>query len=147
MGWTIERYPDWEYRLGCFLDEVKGRPRRLSFPAVLPEDWDCSFFVCEAVLRMTGRPVVTHLNHGWTRDWVRMIVDHDKFNGFIKRVMTAVGAPEIPVAESRKGDVLIVEPINGQRAVGLRLGEFFAAPDDKGLSYAPMSMAISAYRI
>ena len=56
----FERYADWEYQLGCFLDQVKDRPRKLSHPEPSVDDWDCGHFVCEAILRMTGREVITH---------------------------------------------------------------------------------------
>lgn len=148
MGRTIKRLPGWEYHLGCFLDEVKDRPRKLSFPVVSVNDWDCGHFVCEAILRMTGRPVITWARcyQSW-RDLRELMVDPEKFSAYVREQMENIGAPEIPVEESTKGDLVILKESEKRRALSIRLGECCVSIGDKGLSFAPVKIGETAYRI
>jgi len=148
MGRVTTRYPDWEYRLGCFVESVKDRPRVLSRPLIKPSDWDCGRFVCESILRITGRPVYifAHCYQSW-RGLILLLGDNDYFDQYVRERMAEAEIPEIPVEDSRKGDVLVVKTPFGKRGVAIRMGEMCAAPGDTGLEYAPVSMALTAYQI
>ena len=148
MGRTIERFPDWEYHLGCFLKEVVNRPRHLSYPTIHDRDWDCGLFVCEAILRMTGRPVHTWATcySNW-RELARLMGNAEKFDQYIAEKMGEAGGQPIPVKKSRKGDVVVLRLPQAKRALSIRIGEHCAAPGKKGLEYAPVSLGVGAYRI
>lgn len=148
MGRRVVRRDDWEYQLGCFLDEVSDRPRRLSVPRLRPEDWDCGHFVAEAVLRMTGRPVITWADcYGDWRVLAPLIKSAAAFEGYVKDMMTKIGAPDIPVAESRKGDVVVTSTKGNRRAITIRIGERCAAPGPAGLAFTSINQGLLAFRI
>lgn len=144
----MTRFPDWEYQLGCLLEQVKDRPRVLSYPIIKDRDWDCGRWICEAILHMTGRPV-----HVWAdcyqswRQLTRLMGNNEAFEDYIAQQMTKAGIPEIPVEESRKGDVLIVETPAGKRGLAVRLGENCTAPGKKGLEYTSVETAIRAFKV
>jgi len=148
MGARVGRFPDWEYRLGCFLERVKDRPRVLSYPHIKDSDWDCGKFVCQAILHMTGREVSVwvHCYSNW-RTLAKLMGDAFEFDLYVKEKMGQADFKEIPVEESSKGDALVVKEDNGRRSLAIRIDNHAVAPGVRGLEFAPIENAIVAYKV
>jgi len=75
------------------------------------------------------------------------MVNPEKFVVYVREQMENIGAPEIPVEESKKGDLVILKESEKRRALSIRLGECCVSTGDNGLVFAPVSMGETAYRI
>ena len=127
---------------------MKDRPRKLSHPEPSVDDWDCGHFVCEAILRMTGREVITHAKCYQAWDQLReLMADPSALMAYVDEKMEGMGSKLIPVEESRKGDLVIIKASERRRALSIRMGEFCVSTGLKGIDFAPLSDAVAAYKI
>ena len=126
--------------------------RRLMLDAYLrawaarPFDWrraNCSHFVGEWVEQVLGIDVLEGVNFPRSR--------HDAMRRYGTRLADEVadrlGEPILP-AESKNGDVLLLNSCGRVGALGIRTGAFATTlAEGGGLMHVPMSYALVAWRV
>ena len=134
----MTRLPDWRPRLAGYIAEQRRRPFKYG-------EQDCAMFAAGAVKAMTGEDPLADLS-----------LDYSTYAGGI-RVLRRQGhadhialaralLPEIPVAEARMGD-LVVLPGDSGEALAVVGGATVLAPGEDGLRVAPLTAATIAFKV
>lgn len=131
------RRQDWPERLFALVDARCDTPFEWSVH-------DCCSFAADAVLEMTGTDPIADLRGQWDDEVsaLRLLKDH----GGIEALASARLGEQVAPAFAQRGDV-VLHTLTGREALGVCVGDRFAAVGDVGVEFAPMSHAVRAWRV
>lgn len=134
---SVQRHPEWAAGFHALLETFEH----------LPFVWgihDCATAVADAVYVMTCRDVLKELR-GQRRS-AFAAARQERRGGGIPAAMARAGLPRVPVAQARRGDVLLLRQ-GRQRVLALCTGDMAVAPGAQGLQRAPLTEAVMAWRV
>lgn len=130
----MKRHNDWPERLAAFMDERRAMPFEFGTN-------DCSTFAADAVAAMTGERLQIPAADS-PQAYARLVRDQ----GTLAEMAEALLGEPIHPAFAQRGDVVLLV-MDERETLGVCVGADIAGPGANGLALAPMSMAVSAWRI
>ncbi|MCP3022310.1 DUF6950 family protein [Cupriavidus basilensis] len=133
----MQRLEDWPTRLAEFIEARQER----AF------SWgksDCSLFVCDAIEAMTGTDPGARWRgiYSTEKGARRVLRDNDGVVG----IATLVLGPPVPPALAARGDVVLVDTLQGE-ALGICLGSQIAAQGPDGIVFLPIGRGTRAWHV
>jgi hypothetical protein len=139
---NLTRRPDWQERLTALI------VARMTWPFIWGAN-DCATFAAEAVLQMTGTPLLPAGVPTWSS--ARQAYRALRPTGGLAQAVRAIGLEEVGPRMARRGDlVLLRAPARSgsmRGALGVCLGERIAAPGLRGLVMTRLSEGVTAWRV
>jgi len=130
-----ERREDWAERLFALIEARRETPFRWA-------THDCCSFAAAAVETMTGTNPIADLEWHDEVSALRLLKDH----GGIEALASERLGEQITPAFAQRGDV-VLHTLTGREALGVCIGDRFAAVGDAGVQLVPMSHAVRAWRV
>jgi hypothetical protein len=131
----MNRLEGWEKRLADHIDDARGK----AF------DWEshnCWLFAAGAILAITGV------------DAGKAYRGPKTMGGFLRRFHRLGGVeaamkdwPKQPIKSTRRGDVVVVRPPEGEDVFGVCTGKYAVCLLKTGIAHRPMKCAISSWRV
>lgn len=133
----MTRRDDWPERLFALIDARRDTPFGWGLH-------DCCTFAADAVREMTGADPIADLRGQWDDEVsaLRLLKDH----GGIEVLASERLGEQIAPAFAQRGDV-VLHTLTGREALGVCVGDRFAAVGDVGVELVPMSHAVRAWRV
>jgi len=106
---------------------------------------DCGSAAADAVLAMTGQDLLRELRgpHRTALQAAR----HLRRIGGVPAALARAGLPVIAPAQAQRGDLLWLRQGRKQHVLAICTGDVAVAPGSLGLARAPISQAVSAWRV
>ena len=133
----LQRLDGWEGRLGVLANAWRNRPFEYGVT-------DCGRFMLAAVVEITGTDLLPGVT--WPRGWLgvaKWMIANDWED--VEAVMDDL-LPYVPVAESRRGDVVSFER-GGELHLAVRVGDAALTPGIDGLVVSPSSAWRRAWQV
>lgn len=141
------RVADWEKRLHNYMLSVAAMKHKLSIPHE-PDDWHCGMFCIGAIEAISGNRV--YPNAIYNRSiWEAITASQTAFDGYVDGLAGYYGLKKIKPEMAHTGDILMLKwnADFGFRAMGVNVEKGVAIPAERGLRYAPISVAEIGYAI
>jgi hypothetical protein len=132
------RREDWPERLDAFIEARRN----------VPFAWgqqDCVLFAADAIQAMTDADPLADVRGHWGTATAAARLLKDR-GGLAAAVRGVLGKP-IPYCLAQRGDILLLELIDGELALGVCVGAEGVGPARNGLIWVPMDHAHMAWRI
>lgn len=131
------RREDWAERLFALIDARHDTPFAWGLH-------DCCTFAADAVREMTGVDPIADVRGAWDDEIsaLRLLTKH----GGIEALASARLGERVAPAFAQRGDV-VLHTLTGREALGVCVGDRFAAVGDVGLEFVRMSFATLAWRV
>lgn len=104
---------------------------------------DCATMAADWVLEATGEDPLGALRGAWSdeRSALRLLAE----KSLRERASEALGE-EIPPGLAQRGDLVLID-LAGREGLAICIGAMLVAPDETGITTAPMEHALAAWRI
>lgn len=129
------RREDWPERLFALIEARRSTPFEWAVH-------DCCSFAAAAVEAMTGANPIADLEWHDELSALRLLKDH----GGIEALAAERLGEQVAPAFAQRGDV-VLHTLTGREALGVCVGDRFAAVGDVGVQLVPMSHAVTAWRV
>jgi hypothetical protein len=131
------RYDNWPEKLNELIEARLNKPFKWG-------EHDCCLFAADAILAMTGTDLASDLRGTYASKTKAAKIVKEK-GGLAQIATDRLGEP-IPVLMAKRGDIVLM-PVATGNCLAVCLGDKLAAPGPDALVFAPLNVAISAWKV
>jgi hypothetical protein len=138
MG-TVTRLQGWESRLAAVIEDARDQPYALG-------SHDCLRVALRTVEALTGVDRWSEFS-GYTTKREAMATIARFGSNFEAAISWFFGSPSVDVRMARRGDICLVQTVDGEQHLGVCLGRDTALLAPEGLTYFPTLVCKCAWRV